>query len=244
MSLVDSPKFFSESEVGDLIRRAAELQEEHAEIAYTPGVTSEEMRRIAGEVGIDPRFLEKAIQERTQTPQNPDKLVTIEKVLPVELDPENFDAITEKIEPVHSSNPKTGTSIMTQIGRSMQGQVRAGWSNPHIKVTSREGRTKMTVRVDPSIAVAAAMAWSVPMMASPALGASGNPILAGLAAAACAVSAFFTYKWAIRKANKATREAADKIESAIMESGTGVRENLESATVVPTEETQSMTQKT
>ncbi|MBC8063696.1 MAG: hypothetical protein H7Y17_02620 [Chlorobia bacterium] len=231
---MESQKVFSEAEVGDLIRRAAELQEANAEGSYTPGVTSDELKRIASEAGIDPKYLERAIQQKAQTPPNQNKLITIEKVLPVELAPENFDAITEKVTPINSSTPQAGTSVMTQIGRSLQGQVKGGWSNPHIKVTSREGRTKMCVRAESSIAAAMAIGWSVPLMLTPLLAKTGTPILAATAAAACVVAAFFNYKWGVRKANQTTTAVAEKIESAILEAGS-LRENIANAKSVTLE---------
>jgi hypothetical protein len=231
---MDNPKIFSESEVADVMRRAAQLQEEQSETGYTPGVTSDELRRIAAEAGIDPKFLDRAILERSQAPLNKNKLMTVEKVLPVELSPENFDAITEKVTPLMSSSPQTGTSMMTQIGRSLQGQVKAGWSNPHIKVSSREGRTKMSVTAEPSVAAAMGLLWITPSIVVGVAAAQAHPVLGWVAATACMVAGFFNYRWGVRKANEATQKVAVDIESAIMEAGT-VRENLASATAVQLE---------
>jgi hypothetical protein len=54
---------FTDREVGELIRRAIELQEGAATPGSAPpgkGLTMDEVRQIASEVGIDPRFLDLA----------------------------------------------------------------------------------------------------------------------------------------------------------------------------------------
>ncbi len=49
-----SQQFFSEKDVGKIVRRAAELQEKSTgSTAYTPGVSREELERVAREMGID-----------------------------------------------------------------------------------------------------------------------------------------------------------------------------------------------
>lgn len=51
-------RIFSEQEASEILQRAAKLQEEDRESdpAYTPGITAEELERIAHEAGIDPNF--------------------------------------------------------------------------------------------------------------------------------------------------------------------------------------------
>lgn len=59
-----SPRRFDEEEFGLILRRAAELQERGPEaVARHRGVTLEEMRQIAAEVGIDPVFVDRAVAQ-------------------------------------------------------------------------------------------------------------------------------------------------------------------------------------
>lgn len=234
-------KLFSETEVGQIMRRAAELQEEGSAEGYVPGVTSEELVRIAKEAGIDPKFLEKAIAEGSNkgaSNKSKSGLVEIERVYPVEIEPENFDVITDYVKTLPlTTNPKSGTVSggMSQIGRTLQGQVAAGWANPYIKVTSREGRTRLNVNADNSIAIAMTTLWLVPLVFSPILGAVLFPIFGAIMAMMCVCCAVLTYKGVTKRANAATAETADKLEKAILENGTSVRENLERAVAVETE---------
>ncbi|MEQ1822834.1 MAG: hypothetical protein ABL949_10000 [Fimbriimonadaceae bacterium] len=236
-----SGKLYAESEIGQIMRRAAELQEEGSVEGYVPGVTTDELYRIAKEAGIDPRFLEKAIAEgagRGQVKKSKGGLAEIERVYPVEIAPENFDVITEYVKPLPmTTNPKSGavSGGMSQIGRTLQGQVSAGWANPYIKVTSREGRTRLNVNTDNSIAAALSVLWVIPLMFSPVLGAVLFPIFGAIMAMMCVCAAVLTYKGVTKKANAATADTADKLEKAILENGTSVRENLERAVAVETE---------
>ena len=63
-SAAASPRRFDEEEFGLILRRAAELQERGPEaVARHRGVTLEEMRQIAAEVGIDPVFVDRAVAQ-------------------------------------------------------------------------------------------------------------------------------------------------------------------------------------
>jgi hypothetical protein len=57
-------KSFTEREVGTILRRAAELQERAGDWPHPPqGSSTEEVERIADEVGIDRRYVQAAISE-------------------------------------------------------------------------------------------------------------------------------------------------------------------------------------
>ncbi|MEQ1932712.1 MAG: hypothetical protein ABL962_02360 [Fimbriimonadaceae bacterium] len=228
-------KLYAESEIGQIMRRAAELQEEGSSEGYVPGVSSEELYRIAKEAGIDPRFLEKAIAEgasKVETKKAKGGLSEIERVYPVEIAPENFDVITEYVKTLPlTTHPKSGavSGGMSQIGRTLQGQVSAGWANPYIKVTSREGRTKLNVTADNSTAIAMSILWIVPLMLCPVIGAALLPIAGAIMALLVVSLSVLTYRGVSKKANAATVDTADKLERAILENGTSLRENLQKA---------------
>lgn len=228
-------KLYAESEIGQIMRRAAELQEEGSSEGYVPGVSSEELYRIAKEAGIDPRFLEKAIAEgasKVETKKAKSGLSEIERVYPVEIAPENFDVITEYVKTLPlTTHPKSGavSGGMSQIGRTLQGQVSAGWANPYIKVTSREGRTRLNVTSDNSTAIAMSILWIIPLMLCPVIGAALLPIAGAIMALLVVSLSVLTYRGITKKANEATVDTADKLERAILENGTSLRENLQKA---------------
>jgi hypothetical protein len=138
-------KIFSEQEVADIIRRAVELTEEDAQKAYVPGVTYEELRKIAGEVGVDARALSRAIDEARgkKGGKSPFKFVEeFERVVEGEFDPASFDELLDGVTPFASK----GESGITQVGRSLKVSTWNGVGQSKVDVVSRNGRTKVKVR--------------------------------------------------------------------------------------------------
>ena len=218
-------KIFSESEVAEIIRRAGELQEEKSENGYVPGVNVSELAQLAQEVGIQPEFLELALKEQGSVPlkgakKKPSRTESIERVVPVEIDPEDFDIITEDLKVIPKMSLSGSTSSgLSQFGRTVTGQVHAAWDNPHIKLNSRGGRTKIEVWTDKSAALGLSFLWMLPLIFSAGAFKFGGP-LAGFAAMlfviACAVT---TYRAVLTKSSVAVQKVADKLESAILEYG-------------------------
>ena len=141
---------FSEQQVTDIIRRATELSEKGplAE-GYTPGITREDLDKIANEIGVDPRCLEQAILEsRQNTGRKPGFHLSeeYERVVDGELDPSEYDLILEFVRTVGRFGPQ-----VSQVGRSIRARAWAGGSPQSVTVTSRNGRTKVKVRSIPAI---------------------------------------------------------------------------------------------
>ncbi len=61
-------RIFSEQEASEILQRAAKLQEDDRDShsSYTPGITEDELERIAHEAGIDPNFLRRAMEKAIQ----------------------------------------------------------------------------------------------------------------------------------------------------------------------------------
>lgn len=239
-------QLFSESEIADLVRRAAELQEAGSSKGYLPGVTRSELLRMAAEAGIDAAYLDKAIEERRTgraETSNTNWRAEIERILPVEISPENFDIVTDavKVMPVTTTKGVTSGGI-SQVGRTIQGQVFGGWDNPYFKITSRGGRTRLTIQPSGATAIGLPILWIIPMCITPVIGAVGNPVAGAIAAVGCAIGAFLSFRWLSKKATKAAAEVADKMESAILQASRegDVRLNLtgsEAASLVSDERT-------
>lgn len=146
---------YSEKEAAELLQRAARLQESVAERDYTPGVSFEELQRIAHEAGIDPKYLDQAVQVQSSEPKQAffGMVEEYDKVIEGELDPDDFDAILE----VFGVGMKR--QQMRQVGRSLIGQTTAGLSMVHLEVSSRNGRTRIRGKSTPFIAYFATLHW-------------------------------------------------------------------------------------
>lgn len=237
-------QLYSESEIAEIVRRAAELQEQGSAKGYVPGVTGEELSRLAAEVGIDPVYLDKALSERLSGQTPPPKAKgknEIERVLPVEIRPENFDLITEsvRIMPTTTTNGVT-TGGMSQVGRSMTGQIMGGWTNPYFKITSRGGRTKLNVWTGNETAVVLSFLWLFPLIFGPIVaGKLSGALAAGLVALACVVGCIASFWTISRKVQQITREVAKEMESAILQAAEELelRPELSQLTGLPEETT-------
>ncbi|MEI7577567.1 MAG: hypothetical protein WCK51_11795 [Armatimonadota bacterium] len=228
-----SEKLFSESEVAEIIRRAGELQEEKSVEGYVPGVAAHELMQLAQEVGIRPEYLELALRERQEkaapATKNADR---IERVIPVEIDPDDYDVITDglRLIPASSVNGTTSGGI-SQFGRTMLGQVRESWDNPHFKLSSRGGRTKIEVWTDKSAALGISFLWMMPLIFSAGAFKVGG-IVAGFVALFLVIgAAVATYRGMLQKSAQAVLKVADRLEQSILEYGEGsdLRANLSSS---------------
>ena len=90
---------FSEQEASQILQRAVQLHESQGQAdPYTPGITREELDRIAQEVGVSTEFLAQAIKESQSSSHKTGPLRLTEEfehVIDGELDPNNFDVIAE-----------------------------------------------------------------------------------------------------------------------------------------------------
>jgi len=140
---------FSEKQAAEILQRAAKLQEAAEDgSAYTPGVSLEELHKIAMEAGIDPKFLEVAME----APESPEKrswfsglIQDYDRVLEGEIAPEDFDEVVQTLGPASRGG-------IRQIGRSLTGQVGAGFGLVRLDVTSKRGRTRIRAKAWPFVA--------------------------------------------------------------------------------------------
>lgn len=144
-------QIFSEAQILEIVQRAVQLQEEaqNEGVTYTPGVTREELERIASEVGVKGEFLERAIRELT-TPQqrraltkNPLFRHAFEHVVDAELPMDKFDLVAEELPLRNSQSPPT------QIGRSLRAKGMTGTNMTDVSITARNGRTRVKVETFP-----------------------------------------------------------------------------------------------
>src|ERR1044072_720629 len=142
-------KVFSEQEVTAVVRRAVQLQEQAGKDSYTPGVTPEELEKIAADLGIESRYLQQAIDEavHSETRRGPFNLTEeFERVVDTELSPDDYDVLLKHLRAVGPRHP------ITQVGRTLTGTTWTGRSVARVEVTSKRGRTRVTVRSNPIFA--------------------------------------------------------------------------------------------
>ncbi len=211
-------RVYSEKEVGEIIRRAVEFTEEGA-APYQPGVTQEELERIAAEVGVSPEALRRALREAEGkgAKRAPFALIQeVERVIEGELDPNDFDVVTD-VMPMAGRSPH---SQATQVGRSLTVQGWVGLAMSKLDLVSRGGRTRIKVH---SNSIGAGMVTLYPafvtaMISAGALSEARGPVFGviGLAVAA-GIAALFP--WVARashqRALKLADDAAARVEEAV-----------------------------
>lgn len=209
-------QLFSEQEAGEIIRRASEITEASSAADYKPGITQEELEKIAKEVGVPIEALQQAIREAAAGPKTTKKgtlTETQEFVVEGELPPEDFDVVSSQFK-------QTRRSRITQVGRSLQGRGFHNWGLTLVDMTARNGRTKVKLTSLPLLAIlgGAYPAFLAAMFGSSAMQAQHMAPIAGpLWIAACAVGGFFGFRALLEKGKQSTREMAAKLREVISE---------------------------
>lgn len=153
-------KIFSEKEATDLVLKAAKLQEEKPEPdspSYVPGITIEELKRMAKELGVEERYLMRAlegdvsVEPRMRTKEDKKRFLGFkfseeyEAVVDGELPTENYDVVMEDL----TNNTRQGAYAgAMQIGRTVRGHVIAGLGMGMFTMTSRNGRTRLQLKTN------------------------------------------------------------------------------------------------
>ncbi len=225
-------RVFSEEEVAEIMRRAVALQEQtkHGATEYKPGVTQAELQRAAKEMGVDPSFLEQAIQEQLLGAPTKQRGFMPEqhRVVEGELDPEDFDIILSQVRTTASRRHP-----VTQVGRTLRGRAFTGSGLAELEVTSRNGRTKIGVK--PTFILEALgmfyPAFIATMVVNANLAGGGAPITAlAVTTGAFGLAALGFRAW-ISRSRAAAAKLADKLQEAVSEHiQEGLRDNLKKDT--------------
>ncbi|MFZ4507173.1 MAG: hypothetical protein ACOYON_05685 [Fimbriimonas sp.] len=233
---MSDPSIFSEQEVTKIIKRAVQLSEAESSPTYTPGVTRPELEKIASELGIAPSALAKAIEDNqgSQNANRPFRFVEeFERVVEGELDPSQFDIVTEVASPI----ARTGHARFAQIGRSLKFEAWAGTGQATVNVVSRNGRTKIQVRstvfmqflytMYPAIITSVIItAASVPHHNFP-LAAAFSSLILTLAGVA--------FNWTVKRGHQKAEELADRLRAHISEALASAPATLEPVASEPLE---------
>lgn len=149
-------RVFSEQEAADLVLAAVKLQEASATSNqdYTPGITYSELLKIAKDVGVSEDYLRQAMQghlapgiaEKKKSFLGWPLSYTFERVVDVEISPDQFDLVAGEL--THPSMASAGAMYGPQIlGRTMTGTTYDKTSQSTIKVSSRNGRTRIENKI-------------------------------------------------------------------------------------------------
>jgi hypothetical protein len=209
---------FSEQEATQIIRRAVELQERTANPPYIPGVSKNELEKVAQEIGVDPKFLRQALLESGEIESKPGIFhltEEFERVIPGELDPQDFDKVAAAIKPFSN----IGQPSVAQIGRTMRASAWTGISQATVEVTSREGRTRLKVKSLPFLAIFGALypALIIAIVSAAALAERGLLSL-GLGIAVAAIGCgFAACRRLLSAGHRASKRLADKLKIVIAE---------------------------
>lgn len=212
-----------------------ELQEQAGKESYTPGVTPDELKKIALDLGIDVNYLQQAIDEAnsTETRRGPFSLTEeFERVVDYELPPEDFDVILHHLKPFGRRHP------IAQVGRTLTGRTWTGTSFANVEVTSKRGRTRVKVKSNPLFAFLVTLypAFVASTMLLGPLGESGHLLVALGLIAVVLVLAGLCFTGLVRSGHKSAKKLTDRLAQAVAENAEETQVAPPAATSVAPEE--------
>lgn len=239
--------------------RAAKLQEEEPDSdldAYTPGITLDELKRMAKELGVEERYLEKALQKeivfKSESEEKSRKRFLgvdftrdYETIIDGELPPTHFDVVIEDLGSSSNSAGRSHYSIgTTQVGRTVKGSITAGLGMGQFTMTSRHGRTRLHVRSSafvPFMAIAYPMSI-ISLIAGLVSGEKGGvPAWAVLSIVLGGICLGLTIAGLVSKiGHQKLKEKFDSIAAKVEEETHLLRENLRSNVTVSESESEGI----
>lgn len=219
-------KVFSEQEVSAVVRRAIELQEQAGQESYTPGVTSEELARVAKELGIEAKYLQQAVNEAgsTESRKGPLNLTEeFERVVDVEISPDDYDVLLKHLRPTGNR----GNSF-NQVGRTLTGQTWTGCSFAGFEITSKKGRTRIKMKSNPLFAwlVSIHPATIATIGILGGFGGHGKIWLGLLIASTLLFVAWLAFQTLLKAGHKKARLVTDRLAEAIADAGTSTQPDV------------------
>jgi hypothetical protein len=238
-------KYFSEKEAADLVVKAAKLQEKAGGGDYTPGISFDELAKMAAEAGIDPAFLSQALQGVPEEEEEVKSFLGIplstefERVVEVELPPERFDVVSEIFPQRWIGQGPRGprmTNVGQQVGRSLMMQISRFPAHGQLKMTSRNGRTRITTKQTMFLPFMVGLYptllgafISLIMLADGKNSSGASPMVNIPIAIGLIVLGMTVFTYLARSGQKKMREVTDEVAARIQEEGETLRANLGSA---------------
>ncbi len=159
-------KLFSEKEVGRILKRATELHEAEGP-ADTMGLSLDEVRQIATEMGVDPRYVTAAVTEVEQHGGEDERFhwlgapvsYELERVVEGDVSEEQWE---EMVDAIHRSYNLVG--VTGQVGRLLEWTHNGRRRQVQVRVVSRGGKTR--IRIYSRYPKMAAVTFAVPLALS------------------------------------------------------------------------------
>lgn len=223
-----SKRVFSEQETSAILQKAAKMQEAAVDGEYTPGITREELEKIANEAGIDPKFVTRALDDISKNEPKKGWLnlsEEYERVIEGEVDPDDFDEIFRDLKP---ANNRMGVQ---QVGRTVSMQTFYKSAMCSIEMTSRQGRTRVKVKSVPFMAYFFSLhpALIGGIVGGANVGAHGNALLGGLIFLAASTLGIFGFAGLVKKGHRSAKALVEVLEERIEDHTSRLRSNLEKA---------------
>jgi len=134
---------FSEQEVANIVRHAAELQEEDMHQNANSGAETEAITRAAAELGIQPQYVTRAIAELSRTKprrKGSHAMEEFEQVVDTELDRSDYDVFLSILQPAGLPNK------VNDFGGTISGFNQAGVFSYSYEVISKRGQTRVKMK--------------------------------------------------------------------------------------------------
>ena len=203
---------FTEKDVIDIIKEASLLQSS-AEKTDDTQLNIVDIKQIALESGVDPVFVEQALLNRLVKSSSKQEKHVYTATLVGEIAPDRMDIVQDSLAPLKPAKQ------FTQLGRSVEGIAKAGWTNLHVEATSRRGKTKISVR--PYFAQTFVSTGYVPAVLaflSAFVGVMRSHALLGLALAVPLVLlSWFLTSWGLKKASALAEETLARVSRGVKE---------------------------
>jgi hypothetical protein len=244
-------RYFSEQEAADLVVRAAKLQEKSGGEKYTPGISYDELQKMAAEAGIDPEYLGQALAGVPTGDETAKSFLGIplstefERVVDFELPPESFDVVADFFPPKvmgHGPQGPRMVNVGQQVGRTLMMQISQWPTFGQLRMTSRNGRTRITTKATAFLAyfvglhVPVIISFILLMMLMPGQTrpTSLNPAVVLPTVMALMSAGIGLFTWMSRAGQRKMREITDAIAERVAQEGASLRENLSNSSVVET----------
>lgn len=212
-------RHYTEEEVSQVIRRAAELQDRltPADTARASGVRESELVRIAGELGLEERFVREAMGDSsTFAAGDKGRMTAIDRTLERTAaglpGSEAFEIALDEFGP--TSGLQSGP---TTVGDTMTYQSMAGLSHCEMLVSRKGGRTRIKVGVStflPVVVVMLPLLMTVGIVAGTSGRAFGGLVGWSIGAAGCLATWLLTratVKWSNTKVVEKTDALVSRI---------------------------------
>ena len=159
-------KLFSEKEVGRILKRATELHEAEGP-SDAMGLSLDEVRQIATEMGVDPRYVAEAVADLERDGGDEERFYWLGAPLSYEMERVVEGKVSEEqwvemVEAMRRSYRLVGVS--SKVGRMLEWTHNRRSRQVQVRVISREGKTR--IRLYSRYPKAAAVTFAVPIALS------------------------------------------------------------------------------